>query len=121
MIVVVIYLLTKYSKNTTSSEEEVQKEEPFKQHNTHPKLILYYSDHCHHCHDLMPAWNSLNFGKHVEVHKINCGEDTNMKQCSGITGYPTIIYRDDMKKVTYTGDRSKEDMTKFVMNNLHKK
>jgi thioredoxin domain-containing protein 5 len=100
-------------------------------------FVEFYSPTCHHCIHFAPTWKSLvdeakTSMPSVRVAQVNCALyggmwqqyptilDSNMPpldlcNTSGITGYPTIImYHNNGQSTTYSGDRTLQDLVKFV-------
>jgi thioredoxin-like negative regulator of GroEL len=86
------------------------------------KLILYYAPWCPHCTHFKPEWNIIesdselkNIG--VECEAIDC--DAKKEKCGNVRGFPTImLYKSNGQEVEYNGARKKEDVKKFVKENL---
>jgi len=77
-------------------------------------LILYYTDWCGHSQRFQPIWNNVaeKLKSVVQCVKINCEKD--QKMCVGVPGYPTVMLRANGKVYTYNGDRSEDDLLRFV-------
>ena len=91
------------------------------------KLVLYYANWCGHCKTLKQkggdgvpegGWETLE--KEKSAGKLNFDlkaiEENNISSSKQIGGYPTIELQDDKgnKIADYMGNRSAEDMKKFV-------
>ena len=97
----------KYIDNLISTEDNV--------------VILYYSDMCGFCIQLMTTWDKLcNCIKNNKDVIIINAESNNInhlkaKYRKDIAGYPTIIKFNKGKKINeYNGNRELADMKKFV-------
>lgn len=82
-------------------------------------FVKFYAPWCGHCQTLAPTWEklaeSLDSDKSVNIAKIDC--TTNRDTCSEfeVKGYPTLLWIQDGKKAAkYQGDRSAEDLKKFI-------
>ncbi|XP_043246793.1 thioredoxin domain-containing protein 5 homolog [Amphibalanus amphitrite] len=82
-------------------------------------FVKFYAPWCGHCQKLAPTWEklaeSLADDKSVNIAKIDC--TTNRDTCSEyeVKGYPTLLWIQDGKKVAkYQGDRSSDDLKKFI-------
>lgn len=86
------------------------------------KLILFYAPWCPHCKGLMDGeqsvWQSLlrKYGgrKDMAIDQVNCDEKPEMATQYGIGGFPTIMMFNGGKSYTYDGNRSLEDLEKFI-------
>ena len=86
------------------------------------KLILYYAPWCPHCTHFKPEWSIIesdaelaNAG--VKCEAIDC--DAKKEKCGDVKGFPTImLYKSNGESVEYNGARKKEDIKKFVKENL---
>ncbi|XP_061412999.1 dnaJ homolog subfamily C member 10 [Lethenteron reissneri] len=81
-------------------------------------FVNFYSPRCSHCHELAPMWRE--FAKEMDgvirVAAVNCGDNRMMCRSKGIGSYPSLyVYRAGMQPVKYSGDRSKDDLVRFVM------
>ena len=89
-------------------------------------FVKFHQPTCHHCTEMKKAWEDL--GKLLQD---KCKDDISLIEVNGdalsesksdvskeIKGFPTImILEDGKKKVEYSGDRSTEDMLKFIIDN----
>lgn len=120
VIGIVLAMAWQYFKgNKPSSEgpkEEVRAPEP----KSSSQLVLFYSNGCGHCHQLMPTWSKVEealSGSPLETKKIEMGEPTSAGH--NIRGVPTIrLYPEGISHVDkfmeYKGDRSLGDIMNFV-------
>lgn len=106
IVAIIIFILYKYNKK-----------ESFKNSSLSSKLILYYSPDCGHCHHFMPIWEQFRkraIKLNVDTVKINCKDN----KCEEIYGFPTIILqKSDGTKKTFDGDRTIENLERFVSEN----
>jgi thiol-disulfide isomerase/thioredoxin len=86
-----------------------------------PVLVLFYGDHCPHCHAMMPAWGEVRqaLGDKLVIKEI---ESQNPESANYIPprGVPTIrLYQHGVEDrsgfVDYSGDRSAQSIINFVM------
>ena len=89
-------------------------------------FVKFHQPECHHCKKMKKAWEDL--GKLLQD---KCKDDISLIEVNGdalsesksdvskeIKGFPTImILEDGKKKVEYSGDRTTEDMLKFMIDN----
>jgi len=74
-------------------------------------LFLYSVPWCGHCKAFEPIWNELiNKFPNINFKKINCDSTS----CPNIDGFPTIILDNNGTKINYTGNRTLEDLSKFL-------
>ena len=81
--------------------------------NKHGALVmLFYKKDCHFCQEFMPTWNRIvnNLSNNIKYEEIECNE--NIKK-----GVPTIILMVNNTKKTYMGDRSYNDINRFMSSN----
>lgn len=133
LIISIGVLFDIFSKKDTLKKEIVLKKDVKK--NKSKKLILFWANWCGLCVKTKPNWEKakelIKKRKLIEVIDINC-DDYNDSKCTmmsngkkiGLEGVPTIVIRDDNNDVEYErggdikGDRSPEDILKFVNKNL---
>lgn len=80
-------------------------------------LTLYYTPQCGWSQKFFPTWSQIvsNLNKKVKCTQYNC--DENDVECNkmNIPGYPTILlHKEDGSIVMYNGDRSYDDVNKFL-------
>ena len=88
-------------------------------------LEYYYMDGCRHCDRFneSDAWDQLKtqYGDQVTFNKYNNREEKDRIDKYNISGFPTIILTKDDKIIKeYNGDRSKEDLEKFIVSYTEK-
>lgn len=84
-------------------------------------LILFYGDHCPHCHNMMPAWAEVKkmlAGK-MGVMEIE-GQDPKMANFVPPKGVPTVRYypggpENQQNFIDYSGDRSAQSLVNFAL------
>ena len=87
-----------------------------------PTLILFHADWCGHCQHFMPIFDkfggSINKSK-LNIIKFNADKDKKYIDSFKINGFPTLLLNDPKNKrfITYNGDRSMNDLVKFVNEN----
>ena len=92
-----------------------------------PVIILIHAHWCGHCRNMMPEWNrferEIPKSCKVKVAKIEDSVYSNVKHDIdlGAEGFPTIKLFNKGKLVKkYGGDRTSEDMIKFVQSHEKK-
>jgi len=88
-------------------------------YNPHKELIFFSMPGCGHCKNFKPTWDLLlkNYGniKDIELIEVSSNEKPELVELFEIDGFPTILYAKDNKKVSeYKGDRSYEDLVKYM-------
>jgi len=88
-------------------------------------LEYYYMDGCGHCDRFNESgvWDQLKkqYGDKVTFNKYNNREEKDRIDKYNISGFPTIILTKDDKIIKeYDGNRSKEDLEKFIVSYTEK-
>jgi len=89
-----------------------------------PTLLLFHADWCGHCQHFMPTFNkfggAINKSK-LNIVKFNADVDKKFVNAFKIEGFPTLLLHDPKSKkfINYNGDRSINDLVKFVNENTH--
>ena len=121
MVVVIVFLLLAifimYYFNKTIMEKFSE--------NSNYVLEYYYMDECGHCISFNESgvWDQLKnqYGNSITFKKYNNNEERAKIEKYKITGFPTIIVtKNDEKIKEYKGDRSKEDLEKFIVSYIEK-
>jgi protein disulfide-isomerase A1 len=87
-----------------------------------PTLILFHADWCGHCQHFMPTFDkfsgAINKSK-LNIIKFNADKDKKYIDPFKIDGFPTLLLNVPKNKqfITYNGDRSINDLLKFVNEN----
>ncbi len=83
------------------------------------KLQLFYKTSCKYCTNFLPVWTQIinNLPNDATYEEIDCEKDIKKATENKITSVPTIILLVDNEKKTYMGDRSYEDINRFLRNN----
>lgn len=80
-------------------------------------IVLYHTPWCGYCKRFKPTWQKLK-DKHKNMVKfvdINCEKHKDVCKTHEISSYPTIrLITNDGKVVEYDGDRSEDDLLKFI-------
>lgn len=82
-------------------------------------FVKFYAPWCGHCKRLAPTWEQLastmaNSDK-VKIGKVDCTVQQRTCQKFNVRGYPTLMWiTDGVKNEDYRGQRSIEDLSKFV-------
>lgn len=90
------------------------------------KFVLFYAPWCGHCKKIVEdggndsVWERL-VRKHggrqdLSLEKIDCDEKPEIATQFGIGGFPTMMLFNGSKNVTYDGDRSFEDLDRYLTN-----
>lgn len=113
LIAFVLYMLSK-KENMTQTQRPISTME----------VALYYSPQCGYCKSFMKDWQEFNekitkiyrYNNSVRLttKKINCAEN----KCEGIAGYPTIMLTKKGKSIQFEGERSVDNLMKFVDKNI---
>lgn len=85
-----------------------------------PAFTMFYMNGCGYCDKVMPSWKRLRSDA-VDILTIERQDEAVMKK-HGVKSFPTIRYFpqgivDYRNFVEYSGDRSYEDLQKFLRNN----
>ena len=89
-----------------------------------PTLLLFHADWCGHCQHFMPTFDkfggAINKSK-LNLIKFNADKDKKYIDSFKIDGFPTLLLNDPKTKkfIAYNGDRSINDLVKFVNENLN--
>lgn len=89
--------------------------------NSAATLEYYYMQSCPHCNNFTPVWEELgrrvkNEGISVSLKKYNLQAPENKVKVdkNKITGAPTIVLDKNGKSTEYHGNRTVEDILKFI-------
>ena len=110
------WLVSKNQSPTTSNVESytVQKSVSDKDF----QLYYFYHPSCGHCKQFMPTWENFakNYNGTGKIHTIDAtkSENENLRFYYNVNKYPTIILSTQNKNVEYNGNRTIEDLAKFV-------
>ena len=86
-------------------------------------LYYFYNPNCPHCKRFTPAWNELSDGLQgndkVAPRAVDSTnpENENLVFYYNITRFPTIILITPNKNIEYVGNRSVDDLQKFLSEN----
>jgi len=80
------------------------------------KLMLFYKNKCPYCAEFLPIWYQIinNLPKSVMYEEIETDTDTKTATENHITSVPTLIIIVNNEKKTYMGDRSYNDIKRFL-------
>jgi len=86
---------------------------------TSKELVFFSMKGCGHCVEFQPTFDLLksNYGNtaHIEIVQVKQNEKPELTEQYGITSFPTILALKEGKKVKeYSGDRSYEDVVRFM-------
>lgn len=88
-----------------------------------PTFVYYYKPWCKYCKAFMPVWDSFVKANAsdftMEFAKINIDDDANKSLAKkyGINSVPTLILHKNGKNTVFKGERSPENLKKFLMEN----
>jgi thiol-disulfide isomerase/thioredoxin len=85
-------------------------------------IVLFHSDHCGHCVDMLPAWeetkNVLSEGNQFDVISFENGQQPEEIQNNNIKGFPTVRFYPEgfpsSNFIEYRGNRSAQSFIKFA-------
>ncbi len=94
---------------------------PMEYFSNNATLEYYYSDTCPHCQNFRPTWDATvaemkkqNLSvKAVEYNMKNEASHSRASKFS-VEGLPTVLYVKDEKATSFNGDRTVDDLIKFV-------
>ena len=71
---------------------------------------------CPYCQEFMPVWNRIvnNLPNNIKYEEIECNKETKKAIANNITGVPTLILLVNNERKIYMGDRSYNDIVKFM-------
>ena len=93
-------------------------------HSKKAKLVKYYMDGCGHCINLEPVWNSVetkiqNLFPNDDSAIISLNEKFMHKsKLPKVTGFPTISFIKDNKKIDHEGERTEKAILDFYKKNI---
>lgn len=107
LILILLYCKTR-SENFGGSSNSAQ---------NNYKLVLYYTNWCGWSQKFLPTWDELKKQvKNVDFVDIDC--ENNKDQCQNIPGFPYLVLENvSSNKIQYKGDRTIEDLKKFLEKN----
>nr|AVA09659.1 putative effector protein [Heterodera avenae] len=82
-------------------------------------FVMFYAPWCAHCKKMMPVWEHMahalaDKNSPVRIGKLDCTRFSSVSSALRISGYPTIIFFRNGVQLHYEGERSKNEMAKFV-------
>ncbi|EPY22551.1 protein disulfide-isomerase [Strigomonas culicis] len=86
-----------------------------------PMFVLFYAPWCGHCKKLHPVFDKLAeaFEKEdVLIAKLDATENDVDRELFEVKGFPTLYFIKNGAGISYSGDRTLEDMTKFVRSHM---
>uniref|UniRef100_A0A8L8K7U4 Thioredoxin domain-containing protein n=1 Tax=Heligmosomoides polygyrus TaxID=6339 RepID=A0A8L8K7U4_HELPZ len=83
-------------------------------------LFQFYAPWCAHCKRLLPIWEHLGHAVSdknlpVRVAKMDCTRFTGACNKLSISGYPTILFFRQGRRIEYNGERTKEALFNFIV------
>jgi protein disulfide-isomerase A1 len=86
-----------------------------------PIFVKYYAPWCGHCKNMASDW--IKLGETVSKDQVTIADydaTANYAEVEQIEGFPTLVFYDGKGgKVVYQGDRSFDDLLRFVNSQLH--
>jgi len=112
-LLISIFVLSYYINNNNSIENFTGNK----------SIEYYYMNGCSHCEkfNVSGIWEELKntYGKNIEFNKYENREHPDRVAKYNITGFPTIIITNNGNIIEeYVGNRSKEDLEKFIKRNI---
>lgn len=108
-------MILEFNKGNKKEVHEI-----LKKHNN--VIVLYYSNMCGHCLQLMPLWKRLSkkYDKSEEITIINVESNNieylQIKYKKNIEGFPTILkYKNGKLIEEFDGDRNTKSLNKFML------
>ena len=88
-----------------------------------PTIINFNTSWCGYSLEFQPIWNSFTEtmkSKDIDVIDMKCDKNENKQSCKNynIRGYPTISLFSDGRRIDYEGERTVQDLSKFVEDNI---
>lgn len=98
--------------------------DPYEATKPNRELYLFYSPRCTYCKALMDGQNSVwdqvvakhNGRSDLSIRTVNGSENGALAQQFGVKGFPTILMKVGDRTVEYQGNRSPQDIDKFIEN-----
>ena len=82
------------------------------------KIIYFHMEQCGHCKKFNPEWEKFVQGSNMKTQKISASSGDPMIKKMNVSGYPTVIIVEGDKKIdTFSGDRTQQNLNKFVEKN----
>ena len=107
-------ILISLSKNMFGGPRRV-KQEGFTEER---KIIYFHMEQCGHCKKFNPEWEKFVQGSNMKTQKINASSGNPMIKKMDVSGYPTVIIVEGDKKIdTFSGERTQQNLNKFVEKN----
>ena len=116
---ILVMLFYKYTRKPIANEEIQQ----FNNLNTKPKIINFNTSWCYWSKKVQPVWDKLTEamkGKDIEVLDVKCDIEKNQELCERyqVEGFPSIKLVVGNSILDYEGDRSIDDIKKFISTNV---
>ncbi|KAF7267893.1 thioredoxin domain-containing protein pretaporter [Rhynchophorus ferrugineus] len=82
-------------------------------------FVKFYAPWCGHCQRLAPTWlalaKAMEFNEEITIAKIDCTEYRGLCSSYDVRAYPTLLWFENGQKLDrYTGERSLEELKKYV-------
>ena len=115
-------LYYKFSRKSTTNTD-VKNIQNFSNKDNVPKIINFNTSWCYWSKKVQPVWEELTTsmkGKDIEVLDVKCDLDENRELCERyqVEGFPTIKLVIGNSILDYEGDRSLDDLKKFIHENV---
>jgi hypothetical protein len=133
LIIVIIYLYFKDNFKVLNNNNEVYdtvtESIPFGSQTNHDNqnvnnnndiLGIYYTEWCGYSRHFLSDYQNMKneIEKLVNVNLVDCDKDPETCRKKNVNGFPTLILHKKDKDITYNGDRSKEDLLRFLNTNM---
>ena len=83
-------------------------------------LGVYYTEWCGYSRHFLSDYENMKeeIQKLVNVDLIDCDKNAETCRKNNVEGFPTLILHKKDKDIIYNGDRSKNDLLRFLNNNI---
>ena len=122
-LVVIIFIMLCYKYTKPSKVQSIHNIQKFDNKDNTPKIINFNTSWCYWSKKIQPVWEQLTDGmkgKDIEVLDVKCDLDENREICDRyqVEGFPTIKLIVGNNILDYNGDRSLDDLSKFIQTNV---
>ena len=125
VIILLYFLYKKNQENLEDTTKDVENESDVHNSNT-PILGIYYTDWCGYSQqflralkeDIIPALQQNNLDKAFQIKLVDCEKHKEECAKNNIPGFPTLLLHKNNSVINYEGDRSPNDVIKFLKQNL---
>lgn len=123
IIILIWFIVNSVSKNTlynTGQSIELMTSQK-SNNNSDFKLYYFYHPSCGYCIQFMPIWEKVKqnyLDNNISTVDTSKPENENLSFYYNVNKYPTIILSTKNKNIEYTGDRSLEDINRFIATHI---